>query len=350
MQSALDASTSGTTTLLKNTSETISVSSSASKTLNLNGKTLTGTLTNNGTLTINGNGTITTSDAYTIKNNKTLTIQNGSFIGSGTETQTSYNERWMDKAVIYNPSGSTVNINGGTITSNDNIKTGLANGGSASINGATIETTKSAHAVFTDTTGNTVMNSGTVKASYSGSQTAFMVHGDATINGGSIVSSAFGYVARNGKTSSIKNCSITVSSGGVSVLADTNASSIIITDSYLSQSNSNGEVVSAINGSEIRINNTTITANKITGTVLWINQLQTYYSAMWWGAAITQCPSWPSNGSPYWYNASYYTNAQYGNYYACIIDKAQFSSPTNSWTTHLYNGSTFVFSSGWTWK
>ena len=98
LQDAINASTGGETKLLADTTENVTIPSGYSKTLNLNGKTLTGNLTNRGTITVNGNGSI----YGLMRNYGTYTMTNGT-IYYATEGWLAYNE-------------GTFNMNGGLIS------------------------------------------------------------------------------------------------------------------------------------------------------------------------------------------------------------------------------------------
>ena len=107
LQQAVDASPTGVSKLLVDTSEYVTVSSSTNKTINLNAKTVTGTITNNGTVTINGNGKVV-SPSYAIVNNNNMTITNGTF-------ESTYNHQLI--SALYNSdSAQNLYVNGGTLS------------------------------------------------------------------------------------------------------------------------------------------------------------------------------------------------------------------------------------------
>ena len=107
LQQAVDASTTGVSKLLVDTSEYVTVSSSTNKTINLNAKTVTGTITNNGTVTINGNGKVVSS-SYAIVNNNNMTITNGTF-------ESTHNHQLI--SALYNSdSAQNLYVNGGTLS------------------------------------------------------------------------------------------------------------------------------------------------------------------------------------------------------------------------------------------
>lgn len=122
LQAAVNASNSGTITLLKDTTENVTIASGKNLTLNMNGKTLTGSITNNGTLTINGSGYVASIDP--VVNNGTLTISNGTFGISTTGSNTSV-RNW----------GTTI-INGGTFRAINPI---INYGGMTTINNGTVQ-------------------------------------------------------------------------------------------------------------------------------------------------------------------------------------------------------------------
>lgn len=173
LQGAINASTTGTVKLLDNVTENITINSSTSKTIDLNGKTITGNVTNNGTTTIS-NGKIA---GNVINNSGTLTINNVIITGS-----------------VTNNSG-TVSITGGSIGN------GITNKGTL--------TTKN-----TNITGNVINNGGTM-----------------TIDGGKVT----GSVINNSGTVNLKNGEITgdVINKGTMTIENENIGGDLINDGIL---------------------------------------------------------------------------------------------------------------------
>ena len=158
--------------MVRNTSENVSISNSKDIILDLNNLTITGKITNNGTLRISSAGIMQNSDAEVIVNNGTLNISNGTFKNSTTTTSdiiinnaimnfsggiintssetaaiknlskltvtggtisNTYTTISGDAAAIENVYGGTLEITGGTISSGTSI--GIMNFGT--LNGRT---------------------------------------------------------------------------------------------------------------------------------------------------------------------------------------------------------------------
>ena len=134
VSNAVSASSNGNTIVLqKNTSETITIPSGKSISINLNSKTLSSTstyttLVNNGILKVYG-GTIENSASSTtgkaIINQGNLTITSGTYRSNKSGDQS-----------LWNASGATSNLNGGTFS--NSLALPVANEGTMNINGATI--------------------------------------------------------------------------------------------------------------------------------------------------------------------------------------------------------------------
>ena len=134
VSNAVSASSNGNTIVLqKNTSETITIPSGKSISINLNSKTLSSTstyttLVNNGTLKVYG-GTIENSASSTtgkaIINQGNLTITSGTYRSNKSGDQS-----------LWNASGATSNLNGGTFS--NSLALPVSNEGTMNINGATI--------------------------------------------------------------------------------------------------------------------------------------------------------------------------------------------------------------------
>ncbi len=140
---ALNATNSGTITVLANTTESFTVSSAKSITLNLNGKTVTSktsSIVNQGTLVIEGNGSIygQVPSGHAISNPGTLTLKNGT-IQSNT------------RGAIWN--ANKFNMSGGTVAyygSDANWAAVDSRGTSnyVSITGGTVKATSAGRAIF----------------------------------------------------------------------------------------------------------------------------------------------------------------------------------------------------------
>ena len=300
LQEAIDASTTGESKLLKNTTENnVAISSSANKTLNLNGKTLTGYLKNYGTLTINGNGSIISSFDSAIANHGVMTITDGTF---------------------------TRNTNGWCVT-NYNILT--FNGGTAIYE----------------------MNDAGAAIGNVGSSTILY------INGGEIKSQGHG-VAVRGKTY-IRNATITSYNSypaiashesGYAEIENSTINGEIYNASGCSGdsqcSSSYPKNLTIIKGSTI---NGKITQHTNERTIRYYKDNDNQYSVHLFGAKITRCGAWTTaNQSDIaWYNASKYSWPM-GDFYACFITRSNHT--TDSYTTHFYNNNTYVDGFIWAWQ
>ncbi len=116
VQDAINSATNGETTTItfvENVEENITIGEGQNIILNLNGKTLTNrtaasTITNNGSLRIEGEGTVVNNSKLpAIQNNGSLTIDGGTYISKGTG------------AVIYNVGNATINAGMFTTESDD---------------------------------------------------------------------------------------------------------------------------------------------------------------------------------------------------------------------------------------
>ena len=123
VQEAVNSENAETVTLLKNTSEDVTISDGKNIVLDLDGHTLTNnashTIVNNGTLTICGDGVVdnVTHGKAALYNNGVCTIENGTFSRSqeaSTSTSDSGSNSWY---VVYNAGSLT--INGGIIKFSD---------------------------------------------------------------------------------------------------------------------------------------------------------------------------------------------------------------------------------------
>lgn len=134
VQDAINSATNGETTTItfvENVEENITIGEGQNIILNLNGKTLTNrtaasTITNNGSLRIEGEGTVVNnSELPAIQNNGSLTIDGGTYISKDTG------------AVIYNVGRATINAGTFTTESDDYNNALIVNEGSLDITGGT---------------------------------------------------------------------------------------------------------------------------------------------------------------------------------------------------------------------
>ena len=168
-------SSSGTITLLANRTESPTFPAGKTITFNLNSKTLTGKIDNNGTLTISG-GTITNTNTYGIKNNGTLT--------------TSVNITMTADSAILNY--KSLKITGGNITTSSSTANTITTreNSSTTISSATIEKTGSEKAAIGCNPSATVtINSGTIKNSTGSTKNshAIYVRGTLNVTGGQVI-------------------------------------------------------------------------------------------------------------------------------------------------------------------
>lgn len=134
VQDAIDKAAVGETTtitLTDDVNENITIGEGQNIILNLNGKTLTNrtaasTITNNGSLRIEGEGTVVNnSELHAIQNNGSLTIDGGTYISKGIG------------AVIYNVGNATINVGMFTTESDDYNNALIVNEGYLDIAGGT---------------------------------------------------------------------------------------------------------------------------------------------------------------------------------------------------------------------
>ena len=130
------------------TAENITISASTNKTLDLNGKTMTGNVTNNGIITVTGNGTI----KGNVVNNKTYTMSNGTIkndVASGVHMVTNNGTftssggtlnvtNSNNSVAFYNNAGKTATLNNITLNSSGYV---LVNEGTVNSTGSKIKTT-----------------------------------------------------------------------------------------------------------------------------------------------------------------------------------------------------------------
>ena len=223
---AIASITSGTVTLLVNQTELVTIPTGKTITLALNGKIMTGKITNNGTISVSG-GTITRAEGYTIENNGVLTVNatinntntNKSTAGStiknnkGTLKVTGGSISGSGNYAIYNVSGSTT-ISAGTITSSS-TNTIKLDAGTLNISGGTIKTTASnTDTIYTSSTGsanNINISGGTLTAT----NAVISTDSNTTLNisGGSLTG-AVGIYDYEAKSITITGTSTTITSTG----------------------------------------------------------------------------------------------------------------------------------------
>ena len=223
---AIASITSGTVTLLVNQTELVTIPTGKTITLALNGKIMTGKITNNGTISVSG-GTITRAEGYTIENNGVLTVNatinntntNKSTAGStiknnkGTLKVTGGSISGSGNYAIYNVSGSTT-ISAGTITASS-TNTIKLDAGTLNISGGTIKTTASnTDTIYTSSTGsanNINISGGTLTAT----NAVISTDSNTTLNisGGSLTG-AVGIYDYEAKSITITGTSTTITSTG----------------------------------------------------------------------------------------------------------------------------------------
>ncbi len=198
---ALNAvSTSGTITMIANTTENVTIPSNKNIVLALNNKTITGTITNNGVLTINGQGTVTSNANQTIINTGTFNLNSG------------YINCRLGWA-IYNT--KTFNMNGGTV----NLQLGNADGAA-------------------------ILNANSMN-----------------INGGEIHSPAYAVVIKNNGTSIIKNSQITNSHSNIYPIHSESGGIVQIYNSTITNTLNNKRVYSSVGGRFVLLYNCNLGTN-----------------------------------------------------------------------------------------
>ena len=139
---AVPDNTKTTITLCNACQEDVVIPAGKNIVLDLNGQTLSNskdhTITNNGTLTIQGDGTIdcTTHARGAVNNNGTLTISGGTLTRSVDVPKTN---SWY---VVNNAKGATMTIDGGEIIGNSTYSSCIRNLGNATVSGGTIRQDK----------------------------------------------------------------------------------------------------------------------------------------------------------------------------------------------------------------
>lgn len=199
-----------TITMLNNTSESVTITKGKSIILNLNGKTITGNMKNQGKLTISGSGTLTATGGVTLTNELDLYIKGATITATGTLTS--------DRRAIMNTYMGDIYMSSGTVTTSLNTRV-VENNGKFYLSGGTINL---------DNTGNGSAfynTQGFLKITDSGKVTskshAVAVDGGFLLsNGGTISSSSNTYpgiLIRNLGLASCTSTTITNSAGGTAI-------------------------------------------------------------------------------------------------------------------------------------
>lgn len=197
LQAAIDAASDGknTVVILKDLTESITIASDKTITIDLNGHTLTNTdgqhtITNNGTLTIIGTGTVdnVTHQCAAIVNNGTATLNGGTYTRSKENSDNNKEDaKGNSFYTILSDNGATMTINEGvTVTNVGHFSSMICNGGTSAststmiINGGTFN--GGLNAIKNDEAGVLTINGGDFSNT---SQFVVMNWHKTTINGGS---------------------------------------------------------------------------------------------------------------------------------------------------------------------
>ena len=195
LQAAINAASDGgnTVVLLKDLTESITIDSGKTITLDLNGNKLTNTagqhtITNNGTLTIIGTGTVdnVTHQRAAIVNNGTATLNGGTYTRSKENSDNNKEDaKGNSFYTILSDNGATMTINEGvTVTNVGHFSSMIRNGGTSAstliINGGTFS--GGLNAIKNDEAGVLTINGGDFSNT---SQFVVMNWHKTTINGGS---------------------------------------------------------------------------------------------------------------------------------------------------------------------
>ena len=197
LQAAIDAASDGknTVVILKDLTESITIASDKTITIDLNGHTLTNTdgqhtITNNGTLTIIGTGTVdnVTHQRAAIVNNGTATLNGGTYTRSKENSDNNKEDaKGNSFYTILSDNGATMTINEGvTVTNVGHFSSMIRNGGTSAststmiINGGTFN--GGLNAIKNDEAGVLTINGGDFSNT---SQFVVMNWHKTTINGGS---------------------------------------------------------------------------------------------------------------------------------------------------------------------
>lgn len=213
LQAAIDAvgGNGGTVTLLQSTTESVTIDSGETITLDLAGFTLTNTdgqhtITNNGILTIKGEGTVdnVTHARGALVNNGTVLLESGLLTRSAEAGNSASDNGGNSWYVVENAANASMTITGGTIKATGRYSSLLRNCGTLNIQGGLFE--NNFIAIKNEETGTVNMTDGTVYAHDSGAS-AIQNWGQATVKGGTLT----GGVAIYALSYSDINSSITVS-------------------------------------------------------------------------------------------------------------------------------------------
>ena len=197
LQAAIDAASDGknTVVILKDLTESITIASDKTITIDLNGHTLTNTdgqhtITNNGALTIIGTGTVdnVTHQRAAIVNNGTATLNGGTYTRSKENSDNNKEDaKGNSFYTILSDNGATMTINEGvTVTNVGHFSSMICNGGTSAststmiINGGTFN--GGLNAIKNDEAGVLTINGGDFSNT---SQFVVMNWHKTTINGGS---------------------------------------------------------------------------------------------------------------------------------------------------------------------
>ena len=195
LQAAINAASDGknTVVILKDLTESITIASDKTITIDLNGHTLTNTdgqhtITNNGTLTIIGTGTVdnVTHQRAAIVNNGTATLNGGTYTRSKENSDNNKEDaKGNSFYTILSDNGATMTINEGvTVTNVGHFSSMIRNGGTSAstliINGGTFS--GGLNAIKNDEAGVLTINGGDFSNT---SQFVVMNWHKTTINGGS---------------------------------------------------------------------------------------------------------------------------------------------------------------------
>ena len=197
LQAAIDAASDGknTVVILKDLTESITIASDKTITIDLNGHTLTNTdgqhtITNNGTLTIIGTGTVdnVTHQRAAIVNNGTATLNGGTYTRSKENSDNNKEDaKGNSFYTILSDNGATMTINEGvTVTNVGHFSSMIRNGGTSAststmiINGGTFN--GGLNTIKNDEAGVLTINGGDFSNT---SQFVVMNWHKTTINGGS---------------------------------------------------------------------------------------------------------------------------------------------------------------------
>ena len=195
LQDAINAASDGenTVVILKDLTESITIASDKTITIDLNGHTLTNTdgqhtITNNGTLTIIGTGTVdnVTHQRAAIVNNGTATLNGGTYSRSKENSDNNKEDaKGNSFYTILSDNGATMTINEGvTVTNVGHFSSMIRNGGTSAstliINGGTFS--GGLNAIKNDEAGVLTINGGDFSNT---SQFVVMNWHKTTINGGS---------------------------------------------------------------------------------------------------------------------------------------------------------------------